>query len=119
MQEAAKIHFKDQLVSNDTLQDYVDDIMYDFYTYPDKLSKSNYTSEIKKVLINKEKNPLGFTLEDISFMAKDIKKSYDLGYKDPKNEGKEPDPDYFFETGKFQFKPGMSKEYMKKLGVLK
>ncbi len=40
---------------------------------------------------------------------------YELGRKDRTNT--HGDPDYFFETGKFQFKPGMEKGYLKKLGL--
>ena len=50
VQIAAEIHFSGQLVSNNKFQDYVDDLMYDFYIYPDKF----YTSEIKTALTEKE-----------------------------------------------------------------
>ena len=60
-------------------------------------------------------NTSGLTVKDLYDMSMDGNGFYELERKDRTNT--HGDPDYFFETGKFQFKPGMEKGYLKKLGL--
>ena len=64
---------------------------------------------------NKKINTLGLTKEDLYDMSIDGNGYYELGRIDKTNA--HGDPDYFFETGKFEFKPGMEKGYLRKLGL--
>lgn len=112
--EAAKVHFSGQEVSNNTFQDYVDKLVYEYNT-DTKNAYQNYKQEIDAALNNKKINASGLTVRDLYDMSIDGNGFYELGRKDKTNP--HGDPDYFFETGKFQFKPGMEKGYLKKLGL--
>ena len=114
MTEAAKVHFSGQEVSNNTFQDYVDKLAYEYNT-DTKNAYQNHKKEIDAALNNKKINTSGLTVKDLYDMSMDGNGFYELGRKDMTNT--HGDPDYFFETGKFQFKPGMEKGYLKKLGL--
>ncbi|MCP1226521.1 hemagglutinin repeat-containing protein, partial [Sebaldella sp. S0638] len=94
------------------MKDLKDEIRIEFENNP-SATYSKYKSSFDYAI---SKNKANFTLNDYYDMKKDVDGYFNLGSRENLTGYKERgDSDYFFETGKFQFKNGKAKNYMNKM----
>ena len=94
------------------MKDLKDEIRVEFEKNP-SVTYSKYKSSFDSAITENKAN---FTLNDYYEMKKDVDGYFNLGNRENLSGYKDHgDPDYFFETGKFQFKNGKAKNYMNKM----